>query len=129
MPQDHTFDIEGDNVYLAPELLDGICDRSSDIFSLGLIALELAANIELPSQGDSWQRLRHENFAEIIFENIISARLQNLIFGMLRTNPYQRLTLEFIISEACMSVPIDCDMKAIFEPVLQQKDFEKSPFD
>lgn len=114
---------------MAPELLEGICDRSSDIFSLGLIVLELAANIELPSQGDSWQRLRHEDFADIIFDNIISSRLQNLIFGMLRTNPYHRVSLEFIISEACMSgIPVDCDMRSIFEPILQCKKIEESPF-
>jgi serine/threonine protein kinase len=122
--------VEGDNVYLAPEVLEGVCGRSSDIFSLGLITLELAANIELPSQGDSWQRLRHEHFGDIRFETMISSRLRSLIFGMLRTSPHRRPTVEFIISEACMSVPIDFDMKRVFEAiVLPGKLTEKSPFD
>jgi serine/threonine protein kinase len=114
-------------VYLAPEVLEGLYDRQSDIFSLGLIALELAANIELPSQGDSWQNLRHEIFDEIYFETLISERLKSLIFSMLRTNPYNRPTLEYIISESCMSVSIDYDLKKIFEGVLANK-IDASPF-
>jgi serine/threonine protein kinase len=45
---------EGDRAYLAPELLtSNPVDCAADIFSLGLIALEMAANVELPQNGKS----------------------------------------------------------------------------
>lgn len=123
-------DIEGDNVYMAPEILEGLSERPSDIFSLGLILLELAANIILPSQGETWQKLRHEDFEEIQFEQSISIRLRSLIFQMLRTNPMERPPLEFIISESCMSVPIDFDMKQICDAILNDHALtDSSPFD
>jgi len=49
---------EGDNKYMAPELLIGIFTSKADIFSLGIAMLEVACNLELPTGGLSWQLLR-----------------------------------------------------------------------
>lgn len=53
---------EGDSRYIAPELLNGEFSRAADIFSLGATILELACNLELPSNGPLWQNLRNGIF-------------------------------------------------------------------
>lgn len=56
---------EGDRNYMAPEQLDGFHDRPADIFSLGLMMMEIAGNIVLPDYGDEWQRLRHDDYRDL----------------------------------------------------------------
>lgn len=50
--------LEGDPKYLAPEILELKFGPPADIFSLGMTILELATDLDLPKQGDSWQQLR-----------------------------------------------------------------------
>ena len=58
--------IEGDKVYISKELLNfnskNLLNTKADIFSLGLSILEIMANINLPSYGESWAELRSGNF-------------------------------------------------------------------
>lgn len=56
---------EGDREYIAPEVIS-FCryDKPVDIFSLGLIVLEVAANIVLPDNGTSWQKLRSGDLSD-----------------------------------------------------------------
>lgn len=50
---------EGDREYIAPEVLSlQQYDTPADIFSLGIMMLETAANIVLPDNGIHWQKLR-----------------------------------------------------------------------
>lgn len=56
------FDREGDKVYMAPEVLDGIFSPLADIFSLGLMLLELSTDMLLPSNGDSWHEIRSGSY-------------------------------------------------------------------
>ena len=56
---------EGDRRYIGDEILVGKYDKPADIFALGLIMLEIAANIELPDNGASWQRLRNGDMSEV----------------------------------------------------------------
>ncbi|ODV88645.1 hypothetical protein CANCADRAFT_26922 [Tortispora caseinolytica NRRL Y-17796] len=52
-------DREGDREYIAPEVLSKQqYGKPADIFSLGLMMLETAANIVLPDNGLHWQKLR-----------------------------------------------------------------------
>ncbi|BFZ57983.1 mitosis inhibitor protein kinase swe1 [Savitreella phatthalungensis] len=56
---------EGDREYIAPEVLSsGLYDKPVDVFSLGLITLETAANIVLPDNGLSWQKLRSGDLSD-----------------------------------------------------------------
>jgi serine/threonine protein kinase len=90
--------MEGDKIYLAPELLeDQVPTPQADIYSLGLILLELAANIELPSQGDAWRALRSGHFEEIRFEDYISKDMCEMILSMLHPVPGERPLLDDII--------------------------------
>lgn len=64
-PAARGIDGEGDRHYLAPEALQGKYDKPCDVFTLGMILCEIAANVALPENGDSWQRLRNDDFSEI----------------------------------------------------------------
>ncbi|ODV60541.1 kinase-like protein [Ascoidea rubescens DSM 1968] len=57
---------EGDREYIAPEiLLRSEYSKAADIFSLGLIIFEIAANIYLPDNGPSWQKLRSGDLSDV----------------------------------------------------------------
>lgn len=64
-PPPEGIDGEGDREYMAAEILQGRYDKPADVYALGIMILEIAANMELPSYGDGWQRLRHGNLANI----------------------------------------------------------------
>ncbi|ORY59498.1 uncharacterized protein BCR38DRAFT_351277 [Pseudomassariella vexata] len=65
LPADKGPDFEGDREYLAPEVIRGEIDRPADVFSLGLIMLEIAANVKLPENGATWTALREGDFREV----------------------------------------------------------------
>lgn len=59
------FDVEGDRNYIAPELInDKIYTPFADIFSVGLIILEIATNIVLPGNGTPWRKLRSGDLSD-----------------------------------------------------------------
>lgn len=58
-------DGEGDREYIGPEILMGKFDKPADVFSLGLIMLETAGNVELPDFGASWQKLRNGDMSDV----------------------------------------------------------------
>lgn len=65
LPADPDTEFEGDREYLAPEVLRGEIDKPADVFSLGLIMLEIAANVKLPENGTTWTALREGDFSEV----------------------------------------------------------------
>ena len=64
-PTPSDVDGEGDREYIGPEVLSGRFDKPGDIFSLGMIMLEIAGNIILPDNGTSWQRLRTGDLSDL----------------------------------------------------------------
>jgi len=56
------FSLDGDKVYMAPEILNGRCFYKSDVFSLGLVYLELVNEAALPRSGAAYRKLRRNNF-------------------------------------------------------------------
>lgn len=64
-PAPKGLDGEGDREYIGPEVLAGRFDKPSDMFSLGMIMLEIAGNIVLPDNGLSWQRLRSGDLSDL----------------------------------------------------------------
>lgn len=56
---------EGDREYIGPEILLGKFDKPADVFSLGLIMLEIAGNVQLPDNGPTWQRLRSGDISDV----------------------------------------------------------------
>lgn len=90
-------DRDGDPVYLAPETLNrkelGAASFPADIFSLGVILLEMAAHVRLPHGGDDWQKLRR-NQIEFLDASGRSRELCMLIRSMMRRLPRERPTIE-----------------------------------
>ncbi|KAK9718189.1 mitosis inhibitor protein kinase swe1 [Basidiobolus ranarum] len=88
---------EGDREYLAPEIFEGKYGKFADIFSLGLIALEMAANVVLPDNGEAWQKLRSADLSDCDLEHI-SSGLVDLILKMIDPDPLKRPTVDMILS-------------------------------
>lgn len=58
-PVPRGFEREGDREYIAPEVLERQqYGKPADVFSVGLMMVEVAANIVLPDNGVHWHRLR-----------------------------------------------------------------------
>lgn len=64
-PLERAPDLEGDREYLSPEALRGEIGQPADIFSLGLIMMEIAANVKLPENGVTWTALREGDYSEV----------------------------------------------------------------
>ncbi|AWU77121.1 hypothetical protein CAS74_001047 [Pichia kudriavzevii] len=59
LPVSSFFDREGDREYIAPEIISKHeYSFAADIFSVGLIMVEVAANVILPDNGTPWRKLR-----------------------------------------------------------------------
>lgn len=43
---------------MASELMEGKFSPAADVFSLGISMLEVACDLQLPSNGETWQMLR-----------------------------------------------------------------------
>ncbi|KAI1462599.1 hypothetical protein F4805DRAFT_452425 [Annulohypoxylon moriforme] len=65
LPLERNPDIEGDREYMAPEALRSEISQAADVFSFGLIMLEIAANVKLPENGATWTALREGDFSEV----------------------------------------------------------------
>ncbi|AFN83578.1 Ser/Thr protein kinase [Encephalitozoon romaleae SJ-2008] len=68
-------DEDGDKRYMAPEVLRDVCTKASDIYSLGLIYLEIIAEIILPKSGDNWVRLRRNDFRGVKLDRVCKLML------------------------------------------------------
>lgn len=87
---------DGDKKYMPGEILLNQAYSSSDIFSLGLIFLEMALGIVLPSTGDDWLNLRKNNFKDLKFEKI-NVKMKNIIVKMIDKDPNKRPTAGDVI--------------------------------
>nr|XP_031863917.1 uncharacterized protein CI109_000561 [Kwoniella shandongensis]KAA5530989.1 hypothetical protein CI109_000561 [Kwoniella shandongensis] len=59
-------EVEGDREYLCPEALgDEPVGKGADVFSLGILVLEAALNVVLPSNGEGWVKLRNNDFSDL----------------------------------------------------------------
>ncbi|XP_063928038.1 membrane-associated tyrosine- and threonine-specific cdc2-inhibitory kinase-like [Zophobas morio] len=97
---------EGDNKYMAPELLAGQFGTPADIFSLGITILEIVGDYELPSAGLNWSKLRNEWQPELPSQ--YSDSLKNLIAEMMRRDPLKRPTVEAILRHPCVRRALRC---------------------
>ncbi|RKP09435.1 kinase-like domain-containing protein, partial [Thamnocephalis sphaerospora] len=91
-PLSRDIEREGDREYIAPEILDGKYGRPADVFSLGLIVLEMAANVVLPDNGLPWRKLRNGDLSDCDFTGT-STLLVTCIRHMLNPVPSKRPTV------------------------------------
>ncbi|KAL5523712.1 hypothetical protein ACEPAG_7885 [Sanghuangporus baumii] len=97
------FEREGDKMYLAAEVLQGQYGKETDIFSFGMMMLEAATNICVPTQGDPWHRVREQDFSQVEGFTDCSAVLQHLIMWMMSKDPSARPTAAEICSHPVIS--------------------------
>ncbi|KAG9018623.1 hypothetical protein FRB90_011109 [Tulasnella sp. 427] len=91
------FEREGDREYLAAEILVGVYGPAADIFSFGMIMLEAAGNIVVPSFGEMWHALRNDDFSAVCLDGF-SFVLVNTIRSMMASDYTTRPSIETIIS-------------------------------
>lgn len=70
------FDLDGDKMYLAPEILNNRCYFKSDVYALGLIYLELNGMCELPCGGEKYSELRRNDFKDWRVDEITRRMLE-----------------------------------------------------
>jgi serine/threonine protein kinase len=123
----HLFPIAGmttDNVFAAPEMLQGRCDERSDVYALGAIlyllftryapvssALRLVSENER-KQGNSGPLRTSEGMSLVpphLLNNRISTRLENILTRALALNPADRFPTAFALVEALESVDPNTD--------------------
>ncbi|SCZ90315.1 BZ3500_MvSof-1268-A1-R1_Chr9g10788 [Microbotryum saponariae] len=81
---------EGDREYIAPEILAGRYGKAADMFSLGLVVLEAAANVALPDNGPEWHRLRSNDLSGVELAHL-SMPLIEILQGLLQRTPEKRV--------------------------------------
>ncbi|EQB60188.1 ser thr protein kinase [Vairimorpha apis BRL 01] len=86
-----TIDYDGDKRYMAIEVLDGICTCASDVYSCGLIYLEILKGINLPLKGESWVKLRKDDFKGI--------KVNKIIRKMLKSDYKKRISASEVLDE------------------------------
>eukprot|EP00698_Gefionella_okellyi_P006111 TRINITY_DN1556_c0_g2_i1.p1 TRINITY_DN1556_c0_g2~~TRINITY_DN1556_c0_g2_i1.p1 ORF type:complete len:579 (-),score=156.62 TRINITY_DN1556_c0_g2_i1:590-2326(-) len=95
---------EGDASYLALELLAQDAELqvgpASDIFSIGITALEMANNIKLPSSGPLWRSLREGHGAVTAH---YSAEFRDLVAAMMHPVPQLRPTAADLLTHPKMA--------------------------
>ena len=85
---------------MAPEILQGRYSSAADIFSLGLLMVEMAGNCLLPTSGEPWQKLRSNDLSEVPFEVSIGETLRAVIRDLLQAEPQKRPTALQIVQVA-----------------------------
>lgn len=102
-PSQRGLEREGDRVYLAPEVIfHGQYSKAADVFSLGLIMLEAAGNVELPDNGEPWQKLRRDDFSDVDLSTV-SGSLLRVLTQLLCSEPGQRATIDEIVGLPMMA--------------------------
>ena len=113
-----------DNVFAAPEILQGQCDERSDVYALGAIlyllftryapvssALRQVSEIER-KQDDGGQLRASEGMTLVpphLLNNRISPRLENILTCALALNPANRFPTAFALVEALESIDPNTD--------------------
>mmetsp|Transcript_25477 Transcript_25477/g.61358 ORF Transcript_25477/g.61358 Transcript_25477/m.61358 type:complete len:901 (-) Transcript_25477:325-3027(-) len=92
---------EGDSMYMAPELMQHnvIPTEAADLFSLGLLMVEIATRKPLPTEGPNWQNLRKGRAREYCIGRV-GRSLEKTILRMLEPKPYQRPSAAQVASVA-----------------------------
>lgn len=92
-------EFDGDRLYLAPELLQNTCSSASDVYSMGLILLEILFEVKMPLKSIQWTKVSVERKKEIIKRSEIPQKIYNLIKTMIHKDPAKRPCAEIVFKE------------------------------
>ncbi|KAF1764796.1 hypothetical protein GCK72_004746 [Caenorhabditis remanei] len=87
---------EGDNRYMAPEILTMGASKATDIFSLGATILETLTDLEMPTGGEAWHDVRDGLIPERMFKGA-TKDLRELMDAMMAKDPEERATIEMLL--------------------------------
>jgi len=104
---------DGDARYLAFEVLSGTISPAADVFSLGLAALELVSDYDMPANGDLWTDIRELKLPFEIRNILTDNELKELIFRMIDSNYKQRPTAKDVLDSPIIREEI-CNMISPF---------------
>ena len=89
---------EGDREYIAPEILRGQYGKEADLFSLGLVLIEAAANVVLPDNNEPWRKLRNDDFSDVAVPlGRLSPTLVTLVTSILNRTAELRPSIEGVM--------------------------------
>lgn len=91
---------DGDARYLAFEVLSGTISPAADVFSLGLAALELVSDYDMPINGDLWTSIRQLELPVEILSVLTDENLKELLLQMIHTDHKQRPTAKEILESS-----------------------------
>ncbi|HLX57107.1 MAG TPA: hypothetical protein VKR83_08805 [Ktedonobacteraceae bacterium] len=121
-----------DNVFAAPEMLQGWCDQRSDVYSLGAILYLLftryapvSSALRLSSEGTQGSASLHTQEGIFLvpphlFNNRISSRLETILTRALALNPVDRFPTVFALVEALESIDALTDFADPFDSQQQR---------
>lgn len=90
----------GTGIYRAPEIEFGIYDSKIDIYSLGIIALELFYNFKTNSEKISLiSKIKYDNFDINNFDKISNNSIKEILSNLLENEPTKRYDLDKIIEK------------------------------
>lgn len=100
-------DLEGDAIYMAPELLNKKFSQKTDIFSLGATLLEIASSINLPQNGPLWSKLRDGSYIQFSPTANRSKLLEDLINRMMAPDPDMRPPIDEIMMHPSLAIHME----------------------
>ncbi|TKY86556.1 hypothetical protein EX895_004705 [Sporisorium graminicola] len=113
---------EGDRIYLAPEVIfHGQYGKAADVFSLGLILLEAAGNVELPDNGEPWQKLRRDDLSDVDL-SALSGPMLRVLERLLCSDAEQRATIDDIVA-----LPTLASVRSIMSRGLSASEMDQLP--
>ncbi|GLD99359.1 hypothetical protein PINS_up008078 [Pythium insidiosum] len=94
----HKADLEGDARYMPKELLSSTERHpSADIFSLGIMLIEMATNLALPQSGEQWHAIRQSVLPPLPSQ--YSAELLEIVSQMVHPEPSCRPTASSLLQD------------------------------
>ena len=105
-----TNELEGDSIYISPELFyknSRNISHKTDIYSLGLSILEILINEDLPKNGPVWQEMRNKEIPNDLINKIIIInnnfaeldKLIELIKDLTKINSNERPELDELLND------------------------------
>lgn len=82
---------------MAFEVLSGTISPAADVFSLGLAALELVTDYDLPINGDLWNDIRELKLPLEMIHILTDIQLKDLLFRMIQSDYKQRPTAKDVL--------------------------------
>lgn len=90
-------EFDGDRFYMAPELLNNRCSYSSDIYSLGLVFLEILFDMHYPLKSIQWSGVNPAEKSAIVEQASLPPGGYDFLKRMISNEPQRRPTIKEVL--------------------------------